>query len=87
MITAVGLGYGKNDISVRGRAAIKKADKLYAKTLLSPAGRGLKRYGAESFDALFESADDFDALAGQIADVLQGAGDAVYCTGGARTSR
>lgn len=82
MITAVGLGYGKNDVSVRGRAAIKKADKLYAKTLLSPAGRGLKRYGAESFDALFESADDFDALAGQIADVLQGAGDAVYCTDG-----
>ena len=82
MITAVGLGYGKNDISVRGRAAIKKADKLYVKSLLSPAGRGLRRYGAESFDKLFETADDFDALAGQIADVLQAAGDAVYCTDG-----
>lgn len=82
MITAVGLGYGKNDISLRGKAAIKDADALFVKTIKSPAGRRLKRYGARSFDGLFETAENFDSLNALIADRLAEAGDAVYCTDG-----
>lgn len=87
MIVAVGLGYSKDDLSVKGKRAVRAASQVYVKSLKSPAGRGLKRYATGAFDEMFEQAADFDGLYGQIADSLVAAdaaadGTVVYCTDG-----
>lgn len=89
MIYAVGLGYARDDVSVKGKKLIKGADSLFVKSLLSPAGRALKRYAPRSFDELFERADDFAALYAAMADELAGAtGETVvYCTDGTGRDR
>ena len=82
------MGYGKDDLSVKGKRAVRSAAQVYVKSLKSPAGRGLKRYATGSFDDMFDRAEDFDGLYGRIADSLAAADRAadgktvVYCTDG-----
>ncbi len=85
MITIVGLGREKDDITVKGLDAIKKADILFVRTLLSSAGSGLKKYKPISMDDLYESVEDFDDLNKCIADrILSSDADKniVYCVDG-----
>lgn len=83
MIVAVGLGYTRDDISARGKKAVRAAGTLFVKTLKSPAGRALKRYAPQSFDELFETSADFGELYRRAADRLVACPDgAVYATDG-----
>lgn len=83
MIIAVGLGYNRDDISVRGKKAIRSAQTLVVKTLKSPAGRALKRFAPRSLDELFEQADSIGEVYARAADELCAIdGDVVYATDG-----
>ena len=69
MITVVGLGRDKGDITARGKKAIASADRIVCRTLLSNASRAYKNR-AESFDELYENSKDFDELNETIATKL-----------------
>ena len=69
MITVVGLGTQKGDITAAGKRAVAKADKLVCRTLKSSTSR-VFRNKAESFDELYNSAENFDELNETIAQRL-----------------
>ncbi len=86
MITVVGLGNDKNDLTLKGKKAIRGAEVLAVRTFLTPAGKAFKNKGAVSFDALFESCNDFNSLSVQTAQELIKLADSgknvVYCVDG-----
>lgn len=84
MITVVGLGREKGDITKNALAVIKNADVLFVRTLVSNAGKQIKRYNPTTMDDLYESVDNFDELNAMIVDRLSKATgeNIVYCVDG-----
>lgn len=83
MITVVGLGREKGDLTANGKKAIKKAQKVFCRTLLTQPFKFLKGK-AESFDRLFESSRDFSELNNKIVEALieSPLDNIVYCVDG-----
>ena len=85
MITIVGMGYGKNDLTLAGAEAIRNADKVYARSAKCASSAYFVSEGIECtyFDDLYEKAVDFDTLNEDIISVLTGEqGNVVYCVAG-----
>lgn len=82
MIKVVGLGFGPEEITVKGLKAVQNAKKLFVKTALTPAGAALKEYSPEYLDDMYESSGDFDTLNTAIAKKIASYKDAVYCVDG-----
>ena len=63
---------GKHDITLRTLEILKESDRVYARTLRHPSAEILDEYGieCESFDSLYETADDFEALYEKISDTV-----------------
>ena len=87
MITIVGMGVAKDDVTMRGVNALRKAERVFVRTAQTNAAQTLRDLGVTytACDDLYTTAPDFDALAAAIADRLLQAGDAVYCVDGAGT--
>ncbi len=85
MITVVGLGYAKNDLTLGALDVIKRARKVYVRTALTKAGKALMelRDNIVAFDYLYESATDFDELKASIKAELLSDSDCVFCVDGA----
>lgn len=72
-ITIIGLGAGELDQMPLGiYKLLKKTDLLYARTIEHPVLKELVAEGlkVESFDAIYESHDQFEAVYEEIADIL-----------------
>lgn len=87
MITVVGLGILKNQLTLEAVEVIKNADTVFVKTALTPTYGYFSENGinVKSFDYLFESASDFDALDNLIIDSLKKEsqnGNVVFCVNG-----
>lgn len=83
MITVVGLGFQEDSVTVRGLKRIKSADKVVFRTLNTPSAKNFKNY--DSFDRLYDKAENFDELNSMIADEivkLSEGKDLVYCVDG-----
>ena len=87
MITIVGMGIAKEDITLRGVEAVRGARQVFVRTARTHAAKTLQGLGVEyiACDDLYETAPDFDALADAIVARLVEAGDCVYCVDGAGT--
>ena len=84
MITVIGLGTEKGDLTKKGLAALKRAERVFVRNS-SPVSEGLKEEGInfETFDALFEKSRSFDTLAKNIAKQVRACkGDVCYCVEG-----
>lgn len=84
MITVVGLGFGPESVSLKGKKRIDAADKVVLRSALTPPSRHYKAK-AQSLDGLFEKARSFDELNSMIVDELIELGrdcDLVYCVDG-----
>ncbi len=84
MITVVGLGCDKNDLTINGLNAINKAKKVYLRTALTKAAKALLsiREDASSLDFLYEEAQSFDELIERTVDFFKDKNDVVYCVDG-----
>ena len=85
MLTVIGLGINKGDVSWRGVEAIKTATKVYLRTDKTVSSSIVKDMGIryESMDDLYLSAENFDTLYQSIADRLLDAPDgSVYLVDG-----
>ena len=86
MITVVGLGREKDDITASGKRAVSAAKTLVCRTVLSNASKRFKSKCTRSFDDLFETCGNFDELNAAIVDELlkmeRENGDIVYCVDG-----
>ena len=87
-LTIVGLGPGDvDDLSRKAWRVLKQAQTIYLRTAQHGCVKCLPQTGAiyHSFDELYESADDFDAVYQQIVETLLAAarsGDVVYAVPG-----
>lgn len=85
MLTIVGLGpSGLDQLSLGAYRAISEADELYLRTALHPAAQELP-FAFRSFDELYETADQFEELYQEIANILLEASqhkNVVYCVPG-----
>lgn len=72
MITIVGLGEKRGDVTRRGESAIREASKVFLRTALTETAHSLDDLGVKyiSFDELYEGADSFDALNNAICERL-----------------
>lgn len=87
MITVVGLGILENQITLEGAEAVKSADKVFVKTALTPTYKYFENKGvaAESFDGVFETAENFDELDEKIIERLVKEGESknvAFCVNG-----
>ena len=84
MITVVGMGIHRFDVTLRGQTAIAEADRVFVRTADTECARTLQALGVTyiSCDDLYQSAEDFDCLQSAIVERLLAAGDAVYCVDG-----
>lgn len=87
MITVVGLGILENQITLEGAEAVKAADKVFVKTALTPTYKYFENNGvaAESFDGVFETAENFDELDEKIIERLVKEGESknvAFCVNG-----
>lgn len=84
MISIVGMGNGVDDVTMRGRAAILAASKVFVRTGNTACARTLDAMGVTyiSCDDLYESASDFDGLNNAICARLTAAKTCVYCVDG-----
>lgn len=88
MITVVGMGVEKDDITLKGAEAVKNADVVLVKTALTPTYDYFTSNGieAEPLDFIYEKAKDFDELDKLVSDyvVKSSSGkNLVYCVNGA----
>ena len=69
MITIVGLGTEKGDLTERGKAAARNADAVLLRTAQTPSAESLRaaEIAFESLDSLYEKSRNFDTLAKNIA--------------------
>lgn len=87
MITVVGLGCKKGQITLEGAQAVASADKVFVKTALTDTYTYFQESGldVESLDFIYEQSGDFDNLDRAIVDYLkensQGK-NTVYCVNG-----
>lgn len=71
MLSIIGLGPGGLDqLSLGAYKALKEADKIYLRTSWHPAAQELD-LAYESFDHLYEEAEDFESLYQEIAKILE----------------
>lgn len=85
-ITLIGLGIKEGDLTLSAERALKKADKILARTSASDSFKSLKNYSAETLDNVFEKSRNFDTLNKNLAKEVQTAGrtaDVCYCVDGA----
>ncbi len=85
MITVIGLGREKGDITKSAIKAVKNADVVFVRTLLSDAGKQVKKFGAISMDDLYETCQDFDELNAKICQRIMSCDSSqnvVYCVDG-----
>ena len=87
MITIVGLGTERGDLTQRGREAILSGGKVIVRTALAKSVESVKELGVEfiSLDGVYERCRSFDTLRKKLAQaVLSEAekGDVVYCVDG-----
>lgn len=83
MITVVGLGFGPDSLTLKGKKRIDGAQKVVVKTALTPPSKHIK--ADLTFDELFETANSFDELNSAIAEKLISLSqetDLVYCVDG-----
>ncbi|MDE7296983.1 MAG: nucleoside triphosphate pyrophosphohydrolase [Clostridia bacterium] len=90
MITLIGLGIEKGDLTGRALAALKQADKVLLRTGKLPSADGLREAGIEfeTLDELYEKSRNWDTLAKNIAAEVkrQAKGkDLCYCVDGSIT--
>lgn len=88
MITLIGLGNKKGDLSYSAYLALKSATKVFLRTELTHSATLLKEEGIDyiSFDALYSKSKSFDTLTAKIYREINKAskeGDIVYCVDGA----
>ena len=62
MITVIGLGAERGDVTARGLAAAKAADRVFVRTQTHPSAQSLTDAGIafESFDAFYERSRSYD---------------------------
>lgn len=71
MLTIIGLGPGGLDqLSLGAYRAMEEAEKIYLRTSWHPAAQELG-FAYESFDELYEKAQDFESLYREIAELLE----------------
>jgi len=82
-VTVVALGT-PGMVSELAKMALMGADKLFVQTMQTPCARILEELGlcCTAMDDLYESCEDFDELAQQVAQRLVAAGDCVYAVPG-----
>ena len=85
MIYTVGLGSLRGDITKRGIAAIKAAEVVFVRTLLTAAGKQVKKYNPVSMDDLYKEQDISaanEAAAERVLTAAQDGKNIVYCVDG-----
>lgn len=87
MITVIGLGAERGDVTARGLAAAKAADRVFVRTQTHPSAQSLTDAGIafESFDAFYERSRSYDALVKNIVREVRRAGkeqNVCYCVDG-----
>ena len=86
MITVIGLGLYKDDLSFRAEKFLKKAKNIYVKTAKTPTYDFFEKNGisAKSFDDAYDAAEDFSELDEKIIKTLLSENDKELCRGAAR---
>ena len=87
MITVIGLGLYKDDLSFRAEKFLKKAKNIYVKTAKTPTYDFFEKNGisAKSFDDAYDAAEDFSELDEKIIKTLLSEnekGDVAFCVNG-----
>ena len=84
MITVVGLGVDKDQITLAGVKAIKSSKKVFIKTALTETYSFFEENNIEvtSFDSIYEKAEDFTNLDEEIVNSLLKEEDACFCVNG-----
>lgn len=86
MITIVGMGENKNDLTLRGAEAISKGGKIIVKTAKTPTYKYFTENNifTESLDFIYDKATDFSDLDNQIAELIVKVEDQniVFCVDG-----
>jgi tetrapyrrole methylase family protein/MazG family protein len=85
-ITLIGLGVGKDDLTIKAKKALDGATKILARTANTTSFASLQGYNVQTLDELFERSRNFDTLNQKLAKaVLQAAkeSDVCYCVDGA----
>lgn len=85
MITVVGLGYSKEDLSFKAYETIKNAKTVFVRTAETNAGKNVLTIcpDARTFDSVYESVNNFDELNEKIKTELLSQPDCVFCVDGA----
>ena len=84
MITIVGLGMEKNDLSLRGAEAIRSAKTVLLRTAQTASAESVKALGVPyaSLDSVYEKSRNFDSLQKNIvAEVLRAAKEGLVSEG------
>lgn len=85
-ITLIGLGTDKFDLTLKGKAALDGATKIFARTSLTESYKSLQGYDVQPLDFLFQNSRNFDTLNKKLAKTVLDAAkqsDVVYCVDGA----
>ena len=85
-ITLIGLGTQSGDLTKRAETALKKSNKIIARTSLTDSYKSLEKYTVETLDSLFLSSRSFDTLNKKLANAVLNAAketDVCYCVDGA----
>ena len=87
MITVIGLGLYKDDLSFRAEKFLEKAKNIYVKTAKTPTYDFFEKNGisAKSFDDAYDAAEDFSELDEKIIKTLLSEnekGDVAFCVNG-----
>lgn len=84
MITVIGIGNDKGDMTSKARSAIRRADYVTVRSNQTKAGKHIR--ADESFDILYDTADNFDELnlhiAARLHELDNEYGNVVYCVDG-----
>lgn len=86
MVTLIGLGNQREDITFSAKAALDGATKIIARTRSGGAFESLEGYDVEYLDDIYEKSRNFDTLNKNLAKrVIQASksGDVIYCVDGA----
>lgn len=84
MITVIGLGTEKGDLTMRAKTALQAAQRVFVRNS-SPVSDALKEEGInfETFDGLYDSCRSFESLANKIIKTLAScSGEVCYCVEG-----
>ncbi|MDE6690990.1 MAG: nucleoside triphosphate pyrophosphohydrolase, partial [Clostridia bacterium] len=85
-ITLIGLGVRKGDLTLSADGALKRADRILARTNASESFESLSGYNVETLDFVFEKSRNFDTLNKNLAKEVLNAGktcNVCYCVDGA----